>query len=783
MQKITTFFEELFAIENSQLILWIPIFIGLGAYFTILFFDNFVFTKIIFANVIFATSLLGYFFNRNSYRSLIFIAISAFLFGCIYTFIYQKTVNNYTNVTGKIFVDVKAKVADINKFSNKISHNEGLNLLLVEPEFYKSQFRKSNKNNRREQVITEKYIIKNFMNLEGFQEIDREFLDKKNNYQVVNWVEKGGRELYFKPPHKISVISQRANENLKIGDEVFFRATLMPFKPKQFVSDFDFAFNAKSKGIGAQGYVSGEIIILKKSNNSSVDEFFAKLRKKIQTIILDDLQGDQGTIAAALLMGNQNLIAKDTMTEIRNSGLVHLISISGLHLSLAAGIFFVTLRFLLSRSQYLTLRFDIKKIAAIVAIISSYFYLKIAGSPVPAVRSFVAVALVMLAIFFDRKIDGLRSIMLGAFVLILLNPYNIFSISFQLSFAAMLALVAVHELWVRLQNKLAKNLEINKKAQSLDISDSPDKNFARLPRFAIHKKIPQKLIIKVRKFCLYFAEMTLVSTAAQLATAPFIIYYFGDVSVYGALSNLIAIPLTSFTTMPLGFLSFFLMPLGIEKIALIPMGITIDWVVDISRFVSHLSYSHFYSPQMPKIGLALATFGGLIFCFCISKLKWLGALIFMVSFLTIAFVKQPDFIIDSEGKFFAIYNKKNGLVFSKDLRPSKKRDTLMQKMNEVEFKSFNDFSDESLRGAGIDCDQKKCKVNYKDKKLIFLLQRTEIAEICGEEFDVIINLTKKYALPQCDIKSGIKIDNLDLLQKGGHFLYFENDKIIAKTAR
>lgn len=256
----------------------------------------------------------------------------------------------------------------------------------------------------------------------------------------------------------------------------------------------------------------------------------------------------------------------------------------------------MTLRFLLSRSQYLALRFDVKKIAALVAILSSYFYLKIAGSPVPAVRSFVAVMLVMLAIFFDRKIDGLRSIMLGAFVLILLNPYNIFSISFQLSFAAMLALVAVHEVWVRLQ---AKGSQLNK-MQSSDKINSSSKAF---------------IISKAQKILSIFFEMTLVSTAAQLATAPFIIYYFGDVSVYGALSNLIAIPLTSFTTMPLGFLSFFLMPLGIEKIALIPMGITIDWVVEISKFVSHLSYSHFYSPQMPKIGLALATFGGLIFVF------------------------------------------------------------------------------------------------------------------------------------------------------------------------
>ncbi len=746
MQKITTFFEEILTIENTKIILWIPVLIGLGAYFAILFFDNFSVVKIILAAIIFAISLLGYFLNRDSYRSFIFAALAAFLFGCLYSLFYQKCANNYTQVTGRIFVDVKAKVVDINKFTNKVNHHEGMNLLLSDPVFYKSQFQSKKKTSTRQQQITEKYIIKNFMNLDGFQEIDRDFLNQATNYQIVNWQEKDGRELYPKPPTKISVISQRASEDLKIGDEIFFRASLAPFKPRQFISDFDFAFNAQSKGIGAQGYVSGNIIILKKSENSSFDEFFSKLRKKIQTIILDDLKGDQGTIAAALLMGNQNLIAKDTMTEIRNSGLVHLISISGLHLSLAAGIFFVSLRFLLSRSQYLTLHYDIKKIAAIMAIISSYFYLKIAGSPVPAVRSFVAVLLVMLAIFFDRKIDPLRSIMLGAFVLILFNPYNVFSISFLLSFAAMLALVSVHEIWSKSKFK------------------SPQPN-------------------KKQKFLEYFIEMILISTASQIATAPFIIYYFGDVSVYGALSNLIAIPLTSFTTMPLGFLSFFLMPFGLEKIALIPMGITIDWVVYISKFVSNLSYSHFYSPQMPKIGLALALFGGLFFCLCSSKLRFYGAFIFLASFLTIIFVKQPDILIDSEGKFFAIYNEKNGLVFSKDLRPSKKRDSLMQKMNDLEFKSFADFNQDSLAFSGIDCNEDRCKILYKNKKLFFILKRMEVAEICGEKFDAIVNLSRKYAVPQCELKSDILIDNLDLLKKGGHFLYFKDGGIVVKTAR
>ncbi len=735
---------EILTQESGRLILWIPVLIGLAAYFSISYFDIIGIGKIIFCVALLGCALFGYFYNRDSYRSFIFSACAIFLFGFLASVFYQKCANNYTKITGKIFVDVKASVSDINKFTNKVNGREGFNLLLLQPIFYQSEFN-GNKKTKREKIIDEEYILKNFMNVGGYQEIDREFLDKSKNYQEVNWLEKDGRKLYSKPPHKISVIAHRVPQDLKIGDEIYFRASITPPKKREFVGDFDFALDSLAKRIGGYGMASGEIIILQKSGTSSFDNFVTNLRKTIQEKILTALPSEQGNVAAALLMGNQNLISKPAMTDIRNSGLAHLISISGLHLSLAAGIFFFAIRFLLSRSEYLTLRFDIKKIAAAAAIISSYFYLEIAGAPVPAIRSFIAVLLVMLAIIFDRKIDPLRSICFAAFALILFNPYNIFSISFQLSFAAMLTLISFHEIWVKSRFKPLK---------------------------------PSR----TQKLFLYFIEMMLISTFVQLAATPFLIYYFGDVALYGALSNMIAIPLTSFTTMPLGFASFFLMPFGLEKLTLIPMGYTITWVLDIAHFVSNLANSHFYLPQMPKFGLVLAIFGGLIFCLCSNKLKPLGALIFMLSFASLIFIKQPNLLIDGEGKFFALYDKKNGLVFSKELRQSKKRDLWMKKMNETGFKSFNDFSDESLRESGIICNEENCELLRDGKKIFVVFVRSEINKICAKNFDVIVNLTRKYQLPHCVGKNNISVDNFDLLKKGVHFFYFSDDGIKIKTA-
>ena len=150
--------------ESERLILWIPVIVGLAAYFSISYFDTINAGEIIFCAIVFLGALFGYLYNRYSYRSFIFSACAIFLFGFLSSFFYQKFSNNYTKITGKIFVDVRASVSDINKFTNKVNGREGFNLLLSQPIFYQSEFR-GNKKNKREKIIDEEYILKNLMNV------------------------------------------------------------------------------------------------------------------------------------------------------------------------------------------------------------------------------------------------------------------------------------------------------------------------------------------------------------------------------------------------------------------------------------------------------------------------------------------------------------------------------------------------------------------------------------------------------------------------------------------
>lgn len=791
-------------------------FLAFGIALFLLFFNNDV-NKIIFAFALFAVGAALFYYDRFSFRSFIYAASSLALFGFLWTFLYQSFF--VYKITGKVFAEVKGEVVDVKNFHNPINQRRGVNLIIKNPTLYKSEYvaKKKIKKNRikktakkviekppskrflkkiakcdqdqscidlvtqefeqkkiekeqkrqekkrlkdeekkRKKLIKEakkqeKQIAKYYLNLKNYQEVDRKFLDQKSNYQEVNWLDvkmPDGKIRQVFPDHlgKISLISNRASD-VKIGDVVFFSASLNPAQKKDFLSEYDYAFDADLKGVGAFGYVRGDIKILKESSSYFVAEFISNLRKKIADKMMLQIKGDEGAIAAALMVGTQSLISKEAMVKIRNSGLAHLLSISGLHFASASAIFFWSIRFLLSRSQYLALNFDIKKIAAVFAILSSYFYLLLADSPVPAVRSFIMIALVFLAIIFDRKSDAKRALAFAAFILLIVNPYNVFSVSFQLSFAAILALLCFHEYLSNLKSKF-------------EIS-SP---------FA--------------KFGWYFLEIISASIVAQIATLPFLLYHFSNFSSYGFISNLAAIPLSTFVTMPLGFLSLLLMPFGLEKFSLYLMGLSITWIIDIANFVTNLNYSYFLTNQMPKAVFVAAVVSGFIICVMQGKIKWLAILIFTASCSLVFLPNKPDLLFDGSQRFFAIYNQDDGLVFSENLKPSKKREMWLKFVNQSNFKSFASQGKAWQEKNNINCDDQKCELRLKNKQILVLFKRNKLSEVCNKSADIIVNLSARYQLPACFNEKAIKIDNLDFQQKGGQFLYITDDGLVKmKTAR
>lgn len=199
------------------------------------------------------------------------------------------------------------------------------------------------------------------------------------------------------------------------------------------------------------------------------------------------------------------------------------------------------------------------------------------------------------------------------------------------------------------------------------------------------------------------------------------------------------------------------------------MNLGIIALEKIATFTVSLPFSHFTSPWLSGSGLVLATVGLLLICLTKTHLRFVGMAIFLSAFLTIFFVKKPDVIFEQNQKFFAIYDE-NGLRFSKKLRPSKQRQKWIEQ--------FKTKGSGTLREPDsiLPCEKNLCEIEIKNKKILVLLERNKISEICKKSFDVIVNLTRKYQLPHCIGKEKIKIDNKDFYSKGTQFLFFEDEE-------
>lgn len=677
--------------QQENFILWLIFIFCLGSSLAITFFANFTLEKTIFLAFLALFSLFLYKKHQNSYFCLIFIIFFGFFSGFLSSYLNQKTRLHQNQITGKIFAEITGQVADVNKN----------NILIQNPTFKRAKFAKKPKKPRK---ITKNYRQNYFANIKNRQEIDLEFIIQSKNYQNI--------DKNLKKIKKIRIFARKNRKTLKIGDVITLKAMIEPIKKPNYPGDFDFQRYNRAKNIAGQGYALSEIEIIAHKPHSSTQIFWKNLRKKIQNKI-------DHPIIKALLTGDRKSIDSAQMQDIRDSGLAHLIAISGLHLGLAAAIFFLTSRHLLLQSQYLTTHYNIKKIAAFLAIFSSYCYLKIAGEPISAQRAFIMVIFVMIAIIFDRKTDLLRSICFAALFIILINPYNIYLPGFQLSFAALFTIAATHQICAKINNK-----------------------FIRYP-----------------------LELIIISIAIQITTAPLLIYHFGNVTIYGFIANLVAIPLVSFITMPLGFLGLFLMPFGLEKTAFAPMSTSIGIITNTANFVANLKGSHLNIPKINTIPLIISTISAISFILIKSRnCKIILAISFLIPLFTIKEQPKPDLIIDGNSKIFAIFDQKS-LIFTKKVRKSKKIQNWMQKMQVKSYKIQKNL-----------CQKEYCQI----KNTLILLKRTKISTICQKNQQIIINLTKKYQIPPC-AKAKIIIDNHDFLEKGTHLIYFKKNHITVKT--
>lgn len=313
---------------------------------------------------------------------------------------------------------------------------------------------------------------------------------------------------------------------LQYGDYLAVQGRIRAFRNFANPGGFDYVRFMKHKGLQASLYSRGQDLSLEPSFpplgwTTALIRRLAVLRNAFSQQI-HAMVKDAGAAALldALVLGNRQQLSLDLQNIFARSGASHILAISGLHFSIVATLFFFLFQKILSLFTPLLIRGLARKGAAVLILIPLAGYALISGFSPATQRALVMVSVVMVALVMERENISLNALAAAAIVILLFNPAALFSISFQLSFAAVFFIVS-----------------------GLDL--------ARRRRFPCYGHA------LVNKGILFF----LVSLLAIAGTQPLVMRYFNMASPAGLFTNIVTIPVVGFGVLPLGLISFLLFPL------------------------------------------------------------------------------------------------------------------------------------------------------------------------------------------------------------------------------
>ena len=406
---------------------------------------------------------------------------------------------------------------------------------------------------------------------------------------------------------------------LAVGDTLRVRALLRAPSPPAYPGGWDLQRDAFFAGYAGYGFAIGPVARLASAPPTGVGGWLQLMREGIAERMKTRLPGTDGAVAATVLTGVPSAIPQADREAFRASGLAHLLAVAGLHMAAVMGLAFALTRALLAMSERAALYWPTKQIAAGAALAFGGFYMVLTGMHVPIMRSFAMASLVTLAALIGRRAISLRGLAVAAVVLILIEPQQVPGASFQMSFSAVLALIAGYEAlrpWLR---TLHGNGSFWRCAAG------------------------------------HVAALALTSLLAGGASAPFGAYHFGRIQSWFIVANMVAVPITALWIMPLGLLSVALMPLGLEGPMLDAMGWGLHAVVLIARSVAAWPLAVVPVRHMPAWGLAIVASG--LAWLGLWRTPWLrlvGLAPLALGLMSPWLVAPPDILMAADGRMIGV---------------------------------------------------------------------------------------------------------------------------------
>jgi competence protein ComEC len=413
------------------------------------------------------------------------------------------------------------------------------------------------------------------------------------------------------------------------GDAVAGTARLMPPPQPSRPGGYDFARDAYFQGIGAVGSLGGAVARPDlRIPPSGAERFWIlvdRLRNHLTDHIVAAVGGQAGAVAAALVTGKRGLVDEATNDVLRGAGIYHVISISGLHMVLAAGMVFWILRAGLAIVPGLALVAPIRTWAAVGGFLAALAYGLFAGAQVATARSMLMTMIMFGAMLANRRALTQRNLALAAVLLIIAEPESVLGPSFQMSFFAVAALVALHE-------------------RGPSQSVAADAGFSPAGQDGTP---PPSWPVRVARLALMPLATTL---AAEFATAPFSLYHFQQFTPYGLVGNALTLPVVSIVVMPAALLGALALPFGFDGPVWWAMGQGVALMLEAARLVASWPGSILVTRALNPSALQLLVAGLAWLLIFGTPLRWLGLLPVLACIATGPFATPVDLVVARDGR-------------------------------------------------------------------------------------------------------------------------------------
>ena len=545
-------------------------------------------------------------------------------------------------------------------------------------------------------------------------------------------------------PVRVRISLGKGAPPLSVGDRLLVLANVSPPAGPAAPGAFDFQRVAWYQQIGGVGYALAPAVVIEHGRPNGIIRAIDGLRADITARILKALPNPEGGVAASVLTGEQTAVPKDVTQAMRDSGLAHILSISGLHIVFVVALVMGFVRYGIALVPPLALRVDAKKIAAVMALLFALFYTALAGAPVPAQRSCAMAGFALLAILLDRAALSLRLVAWSAIVVLIAAPEALTGASFQMSFAAVIALIAAWEVgssWRRL----------------------------------LHGRVDTTRHPLLWRILAGVGASLATTLIASIATGAFAAYHFNRVSLLGVVANMLGVPLTGFWIMPFGLLAMLLMPFGLEHLALVPMGWGIHGLDAIAAYIAAWPQTATLVPSMPGASLWLLTIGGLWLCFWRRRWRYAGLPVAILGLLLGA-GPAPDLLMSEDGRVLGLRDQQ-GVVHVASQRSDRFISQAWARRSGQEGATKWTVSADQ-QAAGIGCNTGLCRWQKGPWKVAMVSDEHRLVEACARA-DIVLSTVDAKGLCR---GPRLVIDRRDAWREGAQALWLDETGVRRETA-